>query len=95
LVAIERVETSFRALDRRPVLTTFERPDADLDAALATAGWKQVIELSVMVRRWPLLDEPAPPARCDGSRLTTLRTSRPCAMSCDVASPRTRMRSRS
>jgi ribosomal protein S18 acetylase RimI-like enzyme len=60
--AVERVETSFRELNRRPVLTTFERPDADLDAALATAGWKQVIEIPVVVRRSPLLDEPAPPA---------------------------------
>jgi hypothetical protein len=60
--AIKRVETSFRELNRRPVLTTFERPDADLDATLAAAGWKQVIELPVMVRRSPLLDEPARPA---------------------------------
>jgi GNAT superfamily N-acetyltransferase len=61
--AIERVKRSFRELDRQPVLMTFERPDADLEAALAAAGWKQVIELPVMVRRSALTDEPAPPAR--------------------------------
>lgn len=52
--AIARTDAAFRAVDRRPVLMTFRRPDADLDAGLEEAGWIMAIELPVMVRATPL-----------------------------------------
>jgi GNAT superfamily N-acetyltransferase len=58
---LERVTASFGRLGRRPVLMTFAGPDADLDTALADAGWRHVLELPVMVRRAPI-DSGHPPA---------------------------------
>ncbi|TAL05856.1 MAG: GNAT family N-acetyltransferase [Chloroflexota bacterium] len=47
--AIERTVASFRDRGRRPALMTLERHDADLDRALASAGWTLAIALPVMV----------------------------------------------
>ena len=58
--AIRRTERAFREVGRTPLLTTFERADADLEAALAAAGWNAAVELPVMVRSTTLPPDPTP-----------------------------------
>lgn len=58
--AIGRTDRAFRDLGRTPLLMTFERTDADLEAALAEEGWHAAVELPMMVRSSPLPAGPAP-----------------------------------
>lgn len=57
--AIRRTERAFRERGRTPLLMTFGRADADLEAALADAGWRAAVELPIMVRSTTLPPGPA------------------------------------
>jgi GNAT superfamily N-acetyltransferase len=69
---IDRVVESFRRLARRPTLMTFERPDGDLDVALAAAGWTRAIELPVMVKGAAVAKRPV-----EGATLRWLKAGQP------------------